>query len=121
MEHPWFSNPQFQEAWKNWEKSRKEKAGEFQLKRLLKLAGEDMETAILIMDESTGAGWKGLCPLKGNNGTNYKSKSERLNDAARELKRRLTETARPDRSAVFEDVTFGNAGAAGSGTTGIIG
>jgi hypothetical protein len=68
-EHPWFSDSKFQEAWKDWEKSRKEKAGQFQLKSLLKLSGSDMGAAIQILEQSTGNGYKGLFALKGNNGT----------------------------------------------------
>lgn len=103
-QHPWFLDAGFQEAWKDWEKSRKEKAGEFQLRKLLKLSGENMETALLILEESTGAGWKGLFALKGNHGTNNRpTRHERLEAGASDLLKRLKGKAGDNRGPIFED------------------
>ncbi len=81
----WFKNGKFKESWKNWEKVRKAKAGEWQYKRLERLSNGVIEVALDILRESIENGYKGIFDYKGNdNGKNNKPKHRELLDAGAE-------------------------------------
>lgn len=94
QEHPWRVAPDFVEAWKSWEKSRKKKAGDRQFASLLKLSGSDMNHAIAILNQSADNQWQGIFPLKGKNG-NQQSKSAGLGRLKGTMERLVQSSDRP--------------------------
>jgi hypothetical protein len=73
---PFYEDPEFQEAWKDWRKVRKQfkcvmsdRAEKRHLNNLMQLSGGDVQKAIKIVDQSTDGGakpWTKLYPLKTN-------------------------------------------------------
>ncbi len=100
---PWFSDSLFVEAWKAWSKARKSTPPDGAYPKLVRLSGSDLTTAIKILNESAENGWKGLFPLKGTNGTNKQTRSERLNADAEQFLRDLGGTPESGRSPAKAD------------------
>lgn len=95
---PWFSDPLFSEAWSEWTKARKSKPPEAAYRKLVRISGSDLTLAIKILNESAENGWTGIFPLKGQNGTHFKSRGQKLDDAAESLLRDLGGTPEGGRS-----------------------